>query len=35
LEEKTLTYIREQSGKHFDPQIAPVFEEMIKKQLNL
>ena len=31
-EEKTLAYIREQSGKHFDPQIVPVFEELIKKQ---
>ena len=30
-EEKTIAYIREQSGKHFDPKIVPVFEELIKK----
>lgn len=29
--EKTLTYIREQSGKHFDPNIVEVFINVLKK----
>ena len=28
--EKALTYIREQSGKHFDPQIVDLFFRVIK-----
>lgn len=29
-EEKALTYIREQSGKHFDPQVVELFFKVIK-----
>ncbi len=30
LEEKALTYIREQSGKHFEPQIVALFLQMLE-----
>jgi HD-GYP domain-containing protein (c-di-GMP phosphodiesterase class II) len=30
---KTLEYIREQSGKHFDPQIVDTFMSLIKNEL--
>ncbi len=30
--DKTLEYIREQSGKHFDPQVAATFLAMVEKQ---
>jgi len=33
--EKTLTYIQEQSGMHFDPQIVEIFTQMIKKYITL
>ena len=29
---KTLAHIKEQTGKHFDPQIAPVFLDMIQEE---
>jgi HD-GYP domain-containing protein (c-di-GMP phosphodiesterase class II) len=29
-EEQALTYIREQSGKHFDPQVVELFFKVIK-----
>lgn len=29
LKEKTLEYIREQSGQHFDPQLVEAFLKMI------
>jgi HD-GYP domain-containing protein (c-di-GMP phosphodiesterase class II) len=29
--EKTLAYIQEQSGKHFDPQVVRVFLEILQQ----
>jgi HD-GYP domain-containing protein (c-di-GMP phosphodiesterase class II) len=29
-EEESLAYIREQSGKHFDPQVVDLFFKVIK-----
>ncbi len=31
--EKVLAHIQEQAGKHFDPQVADVFLELIKNQI--
>ena len=32
--EKVLTYLQEQSGKHFDPRVVEVFTQLINKETN-